>query len=282
MRTGLFALAALLTLSPAVRAQDEPLRHWTIGDAEVSVEDVVLGDNHDLLTIRVGGNLMYAATAVHIYFITSEKGEADTPKLVPVTSAKAHDLVIESYSGGINCCFSITIVTIGEDNVVSTAVKTNDGLTALFRLPGKARYGLRTSDYSYYRWTGEAGAPHPKLLLRYDIEKGGATVAGDLMKEPAPSAKHLAEMEAKMRADPLWKAAGLSNDYLQVVLDLVYSGNLQAAQDYAMKAWPDDVPGRQSFIDDLNQCALPLSPWWPDIAALNGIQPYKAGKDCNS
>jgi hypothetical protein len=30
MKAGLFALAALLILSPAARAQDEPLRRWTI------------------------------------------------------------------------------------------------------------------------------------------------------------------------------------------------------------------------------------------------------------
>jgi hypothetical protein len=64
-------------------------------------------------------------------------------------------------------------------------------------------------------------------LLRRDVpEQGGATLADDLMKEPAPSAKRLEQMAAKVRGDPLWKAAGLSSDYLQAVLDLVYSGNL--------------------------------------------------------
>jgi hypothetical protein len=89
-------------------------------------------------------------------------------------------------------------------------------------------------------------------------------------------------MAAKMRDDPLWKAAGLSSDSLQAALDLVYSGNLQAAQDYAVKAWPDDVTGRQELIDDLLHCALPSSPWWPDIAAPNSIEPYRASEGCSN
>jgi hypothetical protein len=281
MRAGLFALAALLILGQVASAQDEPLRQWTLGNAEISIESILLGDDHDLLTIRVDGNLMHAETAPHIGFVTPKKSDSDTPQLVPLTSTKAGDLVIERYSGGAHCCFSIVVVSLAGGTVVyDPPVEFGDDLVTLFRLPGKGQYGLRTSDYSYYHWTGEAEVPHPPLLLRYIPEKGGATLAIDLMKQPAPSAKRLEQMAAKMRDDPLWKATGISPDYLEAVLDLAYSGNLQSARIYALKAWPDEVTGRQKTIDDLFNCALPSSKWWPDIAALNGILPYKPREGC--
>ena len=278
----LFGLTMLLTVCQAAQADDAPLRRWTLGPALVSLEKIELGDDRNLLTIRVDGRLMHAETAAYIDFITSTKGQADTPKLVPITSAAAGDLVIESFSGGAHCCFSIRVATLRDDIVISQSVDLRDAGAALFRLPGSGRYGFRSADEAYaYRWTSFAASPAPELLLRYDISSG-FTLAADLMKKPSPSTEQLAQMEAKMRGDPEWKTSGTPTAYLQAVLDLVYSGNLKAAQDYAAKAWPNDVAGQQDFIDDLNHCALPSSPWWNDIAALNGIQPYEAGKGCNS
>jgi len=282
IKAGLLGLVALLSLSQVVRADDAAVRKWTLGGAVVRLEQIALGDDHHLLTIRADGMLMYAGTAAHIDFITSDKGSADTPKLVPITSAEASDLVIESFSGGAHCCFSIRVMTLGLDNVVSQPVDLRDAGAALFPLPGGKQFGLRSADEAYaYRWTSFAASPAPELLLRYTMANG-FSLAGDQMKKPAPSADELNQMAAKMRVDPAWKSDGLPTPYLQGVLDLVYSGNLKAAQDYAVKAWPDDVSGRQDFIDDLMHCALPSSPWWSDVAALNGIQPYEAGKDCKS
>ena len=130
-----------------------------------------------------------------------------------------------------------------------------------------------------YRWTSFADSPAPELLLRYDLDNG-FTLANDLMKKPAPSPKKFMQMTDAMRADAGWKSGSPPRDYLQAILDLVYSGNIKAARGYALKAWPAAVNGRQDFIDDLNQCALPSSPWWPSVAAMNYIKAYSAGKYC--
>jgi len=40
--------------------------------------------------------------------------------------------------------------------VYDPPIEFGDDPVTLFRLPGKGQYGLRTSDYAYYHWTGEA------------------------------------------------------------------------------------------------------------------------------
>jgi hypothetical protein len=286
MKAGLFALAALLTLCQPVRADDPPLRSWTFDDDVVSIEKIAGGDGlgQDLLTIRRSGILIHAEIAPHIDFITSDQGAADTPKLVPITSAAARDLVIETFSGGAHCCFSIEVATLGDPFHISEPLDVRDAGAATFALPGNSLLGLRSADEAYaYRWTSFAASPAPELLLRYDTGKG-FSLAADLMKKPPPSAEKLQQMMAAMRADAGWKdsAGSPPTAYLQAVLDLIYSGNLKTAQRYAAKAWPETVTGRQDFIDDLNQCALPSSPWWTSVAALNGIKPYDPAKDCKS
>ncbi len=286
MKSAFLSLTVLLTLCQAARADDPALRSWSFGEDVVSIEKIAGGDGfgEDLLTIRRSGLLIHAEIAPHIDFITSDQGGADIPKLVPITSAAARDLVIETFSGGAHCCFAIEIATLGDPFHISEPQDVRDAGAALFALPGSPLFGLRSADEAYaYRWTSFADSPAPELLLRYDTDKG-FMLASDLMKKPVPSADKLQQMAAAMRADSGWKSSPGSppRDYLQAILDLVYSGNLKAAKVYAVKAWPDAVPGRQDFIDDLNQCALPSSPWWSAVAAMNGIKPYDAAKDCKS
>jgi hypothetical protein len=284
MKAGLISLLLLFGACQAAHADDTVLRKWNFGDDVVSVEKISGGDgfDQDLLAIRRSGTLIHAQVAPHVDFITSDQGSADAPKLVPITSAAAKDLVIETFSGGAHCCFSIEIATLGDSVRVSAPMDTRDAGAALFKLPDGRLMGLRSADMAYaYRWTSFADSPAPELLLRYDIGKG-FTLADDLMKKPAPPAEKLKQMTDTMRADPGWKGGSPPRDYLQAILDLVYSGNLKTAQIYATRAWPGAVTGRQDFIDDLKQCALPSSAWWSGVAAMNGIKPYEAAKTCQS
>ena len=211
------------------------------------------------------------------------QNQADAPDLVAITSTAARDLVIEAFSGGAHCCFSIEVATLGDKFAVSPALDLRDAGAALFKLPDGGLYGFRSADETYaYRWTSFASSPSPEILLRYDPDKG-FTVATDLMRKPKRTSGELQQLAAKMRNDAeAWKAEKDSPaaEYLQAVLDLVYSGDLKGAETYAKAAWPAGRPGREDFIDDLNQCALPASPWWTPVAALNGIKPYLVAEDC--
>jgi hypothetical protein len=281
-----FALACLCVALGAALAQadDAPLRTWQLGGYAIAIERINSSNSfdQDLLTIRSAGKLVHAEVAPHIDFIVPGAGGADAPQLVSITSTAAKDMVIEAFSGGAHCCFSIEVATLGDKFAVSSPLDLRDAGAALFKLPDGALYGFRSADEAYaHRWTSFVSSPSPEILLRYDADKG-FTVAIDLMRKPRTAAE-IQQLAAKMRADKdAWKAEKNSPtaEYLRTALDLVYTGDLKGAQVYAKTAWPDGRPGRKDFIDDLNQCALPASPWWTAIAELNGIKPYPAAKDC--
>src|SRR5689334_21557360 len=167
MKLVVFLLAFMLITATA-SADDAPLRSWTFGEDVASIEKFSGGEgfDQDQMTIRRSGLLVHAEVAPHIDFITSDQGAADAPKLVPITSATAKDLVIETFSGVAHCCFSIEIATLGDSVRVSAPQDTRDAGAALFQLPGSALFGLRSADMSFaYRWTSFADSPAPELLL---------------------------------------------------------------------------------------------------------------------
>src|SRR5262249_7871927 len=134
----LLAALALFSTSPrSAQADDTVLRKWTFGEDVVSLEKIASGDgfDQDLLTIRHSGTLLHAEVAPHVDFITSDQGASDDAKLVSITSTAAKDLVIETFSGGAHCCFSIEIATLGDSVRVSAPLDTRDAGAALFKLP---------------------------------------------------------------------------------------------------------------------------------------------------
>ncbi len=281
-----FALCALVLCLSSWRVRaDAPARVWKFGDYTMTVERTAGSDmfDQDLLTIRKAGNLVHAEVAAHINFVTPAIGEAELPEAVPISMAAGKDIVIQSFSGGAHCCFSIVVATLAERFHASFPLDLRDAGAALFKLPESELYGLRSADEAYaYRWTSFVSSPSPEILLRYDLEKG-FTAAIDLMHKPSLAPDLLRQMAQKMGKDvKAWKEAGDSPtaEYLKTVMDLIYAGDQAGAREYAAAAWPDWKPGRSDFVNDLYSCALPASPWWNDVGALNGIKPYEKGKDC--
>ena len=149
----------------------------------------------DLLTIRRSGMLIHAEIAPHIDFITSDQGAADTPKLVPITSAAARDLVIETLLRRRPLLLFHRGCHPGRPIPhLRTPGCARCRCGPVCRCPAARFFGLRSADEAYaYRWTSFAASPAPELLLRYDTDKG-FSAGRDLMKKPAPSAEKLQQM----------------------------------------------------------------------------------------
>jgi hypothetical protein len=261
------------------------LRTWTHGEYSLTIERTLSGQvfDQDLLTIRRDGKLVHAEVGVHIDFLSPTTGPGQLPELMPITSAAGNDIVIESFSGGAHCCFSIEVATLGEKFHISAPLDLRDAGAMPVKLPPTDLYGFRSADQSYaYRWIYFAASPSPEILVRYDPQRQ-FTLAIDQMRKPKLSRKLLQESAQKLREDTqAWREAGNSPapDYLRAVLGLIYSGDWEGARMFAFAAWPDWKPGLNAFVQDLFACALPSSPWWASIAELNGVKPYTAGPDC--
>jgi hypothetical protein len=110
----LLGLAHCLWAGIALAEEAQP-RRWRFGDYLLLIERTS-GDGpfaQDLLTVRQQGRLLHAVLAAHIDFVTSQNSEAAAPALVAITEPAKRDLVIQSFSGGAHCCFSIEILTPG-------------------------------------------------------------------------------------------------------------------------------------------------------------------------
>jgi len=275
-------------LSPlGLRAGDAPQRTVKLGGFTVAIERTVTGDammGEDLLTIRKGGRLYHAETGAHIQFSTPKEPLADLPVLVAVTGKAARDIVVQSYSGGAHCCFTVTVMTLGETFAVTAALDTQSAGAKLFKLPGGGGYGLQTAEglFDYWR-TSYAEAPQPPLYLRYDAASYGYKFVPSLMRKPAPAAGDLDKMGKQFHDDAeAWKVGPdlVNPAYLRAVVALIYDGNLASARTLAAAGWPDDRPGKDDFLKDLFSCVLPSGAWWEEVAALNGVEAYEQAPDC--
>jgi hypothetical protein len=239
----------------------------------------------ELLTIRKGGRLYHAETGAHIQFSTPMEPLADLPALVAVTGKAAQDIVVQSYSGGAHCCFAITVVTLAEPFAVTDALDTQSAGAKLFRLPEGGGYGLQTAESAFDYWrTSYVDSPEPALYLRYDPGAYGYKFVPALMRRAAPTADALAKLGRQFHDNAeAWKVGPdlVNPAYLRAVVELIYDGNLDSARKLAAAGWPDGRPGQGAFADELFYCLLPSSQWWPEVAALNGIEAYEQASDCN-
>ena len=289
LRRAAFWLIALgvCGLLPAASADSGAAqRTLRLGGYALSVEPVAGagGMGEELLTIRKDGRLSYAETGARIQFSTPDEPLADLPEMLPITGDGARDIVVQSYSGGAHCCFTVTIVTLADSLTSSRPLDTQSAGARLFKLPQGGRYGIETAEGTFDYWRSPfVASPKPRLFLRYDAASGRYRLVPTLMRKPAPSRAVLDATAKQLRDDPeAWAGAPewVNPAYLRAVIDLVYGGNLEAAHVLAAEAWPDSRPDRDAFLRDLFSCRLPSSPWWSDIAALDGIKPYGPAPDC--
>jgi len=279
------AFAALMALAGEAVAQSAAPRAWDHGDYKLLVERTSGSDpfDQDLLTLRRGGQLLHAEVAAHIAFVSAADADSALPSVVSVTAPGAPDIVVQSFSGGAHCCFTIEILTLGDRFQASPPLDTRDAGAALVKLPGKEVYGFKSTDETYnYRFSSFVDSPHPEIVLAYDAENG-FTLDIEAMRKPKMKPDEIKAAAAKVRQDAeAWKLPMdfLPGAYLEPILAMIYGGDMQGARQFATEAWLPGRAGLNSFLSDLFDCALPDSPWWPAVAELNGIKPYERGSQC--
>lgn len=106
----------------------------------------------------------------------------------------------------------------------------------------------------------------PHVVLRY--RDGSFHLASDLMRKSGPSLHELETRAAEIGANPGWGSGNVPGEFWQYVIDLTYSGDIGAVNQFAEMAWPSKRTDRQhrmqEFFDKLSK-----SPYWHDIQVLN-------------
>jgi|SRR5579871_6746151 len=281
----LVALAIAGTLGNSTQSAADA-RKFHLGDYTAEVERTEGNSffEQDLFTVRRAGTLIYALTAAHIKFATVKDPDADLPEALPVGTQNPEDIVVQSFSGGAHCCFTIEILSLGDAFDASPPLDTQSSGASLFKIPQDNSYGLETADGTFsYWWTPFATSPQPLLFLRYDRASREFRLMPELMRKP-PLARDVLDRSAEqIRSDTQgWNAAQgwINSDYVRAVIGRIYSGDFAGARVMVFEGWPDWKPGLQKFVEDLYGCALPSSHWWFAVAQLNGIKPYPKSSAC--
>ena len=150
---------------------------------------------------------------------------------------------------------------------------------------------LEAWDSNFAYWGSSwAESPRPRIVLRF--KDGRYRLAGDLMRKPPPEPSDLEKAAAAVResdrwfisqpAHPWyrlpgmrerlwlgsWKRVGVPIDLWREMLDLIYTGNDDAALEFLNMAWKPGYPGKRARLNEFRS-QLAKSPYWPEIREMN-------------
>ncbi|MCS6873126.1 MAG: hypothetical protein RML33_04245 [Acidobacteriota bacterium] len=216
-----------------------------------SEEDFV----ESIFLLEKNGKLKAVSKGFLLYFGDDAYGGKKHANLIRKTVDKTGDgvpdIMLVHYSGGAHCCFDAAFIELGEEPRLREYIYTADArIIAIGKNP---RGGLRfaTRDYSFAYWyTSFASSPFPEVVLEFVDGKLRPNI--DLMKKTKPQEAILKKKAAKarnnlLRAIRINKPRSCGDIFALLdgegvvfwgeVLDLLYSGNDQAAWKYFDLVW---------------------------------------------
>jgi hypothetical protein len=165
------------------------------------------------------------------------------------------DLVVESYSGGAHCCYTFSVLRLGERPALLGQIEFENGASFDRRFVGNSVETIITSTDSVWNYWKSCYACtfKPEIILR--LKNGSLSLAPDLMAKPLPA--DIADIESRMREIisvanfSLEEAAIEPADYWHFVVQLIYTGHEKEAIDLIRRTWTENVPERELFIAEL-------------------------------
>ena len=160
------------------------------------------------------------------------------------------ELVFASFSGGAHCCYTTYILELADPVATLWEFNTESNNVIMVDINNDGTLELRAWDPAFHYWkTSYATSPSPEVILSFDAKSNKYAVNSAMMRKPPPSRTEL-EAKAKIWSTRGWE--GLGEDCTEspgggfvcsvpwgYALDLLYSGNIQAAITYVNLAWRD-------------------------------------------
>jgi hypothetical protein len=191
-------------------------------------------------------------------------------------------VVLLGWSGEGNCCFTLHVVELGPEPRVLARVAAGTGVPRLVQNDADPDFEIIVEDATYTGWRVVSEPALPRVVLKYDPQAGHYRFAAAEMHKPPPPITRL-EAEARLVQEGAGKHAGdrVPPHLVRTMLRLIYAGNYPLARRFLDDAWSDDYGmAREAFLKDLMECRLPRSPYWVDIATMNGLTPVAPRADC--
>lgn len=192
-----------------------------------------------------------------------------------ITGEGQPDLVISEWSGGANCCLTLSIFEIGPTFKKFGTIDAEFGDSGPHFIPDKSSktksLAILLYDWTFANWNTDFGdSPAPKVMLRF-ID-GAYRVAPDLMRASLPNDLQATAASVRnydgSKKGGAWPDADVSPQLWGRMLDLIYSGHADKAWKFLDAAWPPNLKGKDAFGLDFRS-QLAKSPYWPAIKVMN-------------
>jgi hypothetical protein len=181
------------------------------------------------------------------------------------TGTRDPNLVISEWTGGMHCCYSLHIFSLGKN---FKKIGTIESGNFYARFKDMDRDGipeiLLYDDFLAYQFSSFAETVTSKVILKFS--KDHYRVATEYMRKPRPNIKSLKKSIETWQK--MLKKRNFTGDapepLIQMVTDLVYTGHKKFAFDIVEKYWPKEAPGKADFFKGYEE-ALGFSNYYADF-----------------
>jgi len=197
--------------------------------------------SHEFLVISRGDHTPVKLAAQRFVMKSLQVGGANSPSAIYV-----------GYSGGEHCCYTAYLIWIERELRIEAIDLADSDLTIE---AGKGGMRLRFRDMAFASWNASfEKSPAPTVLLKYDRETRNYEADAEDMRAVAPDAAALTQKaEAIRKTYEALPEGQLDPSLWTAMLDLIYSGNSDAARTLLDDAWPPNRPGEDAFLTDFSK-----------------------------
>ncbi len=182
------------------------------------------------------------------------------------------DFVIESYSGGVHCCYETLFFEYDDQGQLRFRTRINSKHTPLkfSNNDGDDAYEIEVYDYTYDYWFAPfSKSAKPGVTLDFKDGLYRPVIRADetsLNKETAIKQAQI------LSADKVqWQDYEVAPDLITLIIeDLIYKGHGDWVLDIINAAWPKEDEGRIEWFRTELEEQLKRSPFWSAVAELNG------------
>lgn len=263
----LFLLISIFSLSSyAFDGRSEKRKHGSYRTSLVQDFQTGLGK----IVIQKGNAKVFEEFEVdnHYYFGNHFEPNSDEPADIfsgrDITGNGIVNLVISNWTGGAHCCHFLNVFELGKK---FKKLVTVEALSSSIQLIDLDRDGYPEIEFwdgaIDYQFASFAGSPGGRVVLKF--QKDHYAVATQLMKKPTPTAKKMNRLKQDLiRAFRGEKSPDLPYPFLEVLMNLSYSGHYKLALQLADETWPSEKPGLEKFKSEFSQ-ALRDSQYWKEF-----------------
>lgn len=221
------------------------------------------------LVIKLGKNKVFTTSEFdnHYYFgnhFDESLNEKDPHSGRDITGNGLPNLVISNWTGGAHCCNLLHIFEMGKKLRKLVTVEANSSSVSLIDLDHDGFPEIEFWDGAIdYLFASFGGSPGGRVVLKF--KKDHYEVATHLMKKPLPNLNQMNIARKKIRvAFKKEKTPDLPYEFLNLMMELSYSGHSKLALKIATEEWPTEREGLSDFKEKFLQ-ALKESRYWKEF-----------------